>query len=214
MTMKLHILTFSPQCRKVMALASYLDSPVEVVLKEAGKFQQDPAYLALNPNGKVPVLEDGNESVWESNIILRYLAEKAGRDLWPKDAAAQREITKWQFWEASHLAPALLGVYFQRVIKKVLNLGEPDQALIEEKLGFSERFLKILDGELGKHDYVVGNQLSIADFSVGAIVETTSLSGIDISGYQHVQSWLERMCKLKGWGEIVPAEETNMPMAA
>lgn len=214
MTMKLHILTLSPQCRKVMALAGYLVSPLAVVLKEAGEFQQGPAYLALNPNGKVPVLEDESQALWESNVILRFLAEKAGSELWPKDADSQREVTKWQFWEANHLAPALLGVYFQRVIKKALNLGEPDQAVIDEKLGFSKRFLNVLDSELAKRDYVAGNALSIADFSIGAIVETTSLSGIDITGYSNVQDWLKRMRKLKGWDEIVPAEGTKLPMGA
>lgn len=214
MPMKLHILPISPQCRKVMALATYLNVPVEIVLKEPGKYQNDSAYLALNPNGKVPVLEDGNECLWESNVTLRYLAEKAGSDLWPGSAAAQREVTKWQFWEASHLAPALLGIYFQRVIKRVLDLGEPDQAFVEEKLGFSERYLKILDDELGKRDYVADSQLSIADFSVGAIVETTRLSGIDISDYQNIHHWLERQRSLTGWDEIVPNQETKMSKVA
>ncbi len=214
MTMKLHILGLSPHSRKTMALACYLDLPVEIAMPKLGEFGTDPAFLAMNPNGKVPVLEDGDSALWESNIIMRYMAEKVGSDLWPKDSAAQRTVTQWQFWEAGHFSPALLGVYFERVVKPAINMGDPDQKVIEEKLGFSERFLGVLDRRLSDRDYVTGNQLSIADFSIGAVTETTDLSQIDIAGYNNIQSWLGRMRALKGWEEARPSMETAMPVAA
>lgn len=214
MSMTLHILGLSPHCRKAMALACYLDAPVEIAIKEFGQFSKDPAFLAMNPNGKVPVLEDGDTYLWESNIILRYLAEKAGSDLWPQDPVAQRDVMQWQFWETGHFSQALLGIYFQRVIKPAINMGDPDQAVVEEKLEFSERFLNVLNGALGKRDFVAGEQLSIADFSIGAVTETTEMANIDISGYQNIQSWLKRMRALKGWSEAIPSAETSMPLAA
>lgn len=210
--MKLHILGLSPHCRKTMALAAYLELPVQIVIPEFGKFSTDPEFLALNPNGKVPVLEDDNTYIWESNVILRYLAEKAKSDLWPQDPDEQRIVTQWQFWEAGHFSQALLGVYFQRFLKQALNMGDPDQTVVEEKLGFAERFLKVLDAELSKHDFVAGDRLSIADFSVGAITETTEHSKIDISAYQNIQAWLKRMRALKGWSLATPSMETSMSL--
>ena len=214
MTMKLHILPMSPHARKVMALAEYLELPVEVVIPEFGTMQNDASFLQMNPNAKVPVLEDGDHAEWESNSILCYLAEKAGSDLWLQDTKQQHEIYRWLLWEASHYSPALLGVYFQKVIKPLLNMGEPDHDVIQEKLGFTERFAKVLDDRLARQAFVVGDNLTVADFSIGAITETTKLTQIDLSAYENIQAWLLRLRSLKGWSEITPARETSLPLAA
>ena len=93
-------------------------------------------------------------------------------------------------------------------------MGEPDHDVIQEKLGFTERFAKVLDDRLARQAFVVGDNLTVADFSIGAITETTKLTQIDLSAYENIQAWLLRLRSLKGWSEITPARETSLPLAA
>ena len=213
MSMKLHTIPLSPHCRKIMALIGHLDIPCKLVIYGPGA-SQNPDLLAVNPNGKVPALQDGDVHVWESNEILHYLAAKLGSDLWPKDSAQQREIRQWQFWESAHYSHAVLAIFFQRIIKSVLNLGAPNLSIVEENLGLVARYSNVLDDQLGKHDFIVGGAPTIADFSIGTVVMTTRQSDIDMSAYKNIQAWLERMEKFKGWDESIASQETKLPLVA
>src|SRR5262245_43523400 len=89
--------------RKVCAVARYLNSPVEFVRLDIGKGEhKTPSYLAINPNGKVPALEDGETKLWEANAIMCHLARKANSDLWPRDEAQQVEVLRWLSWNSEH----------------------------------------------------------------------------------------------------------------
>ena len=122
----------SPNCRKVTALLRHLDLGAEnKVVDLPGGEHLTPEFLSVNPNGRVPALVDGDLTVWESNAIIIYLAEKAGSDLWPDDAR-RLEIMRWLFWEQAHLMYATGIVFFQKLIKAMAGLGEPDQTRIDE----------------------------------------------------------------------------------
>jgi glutathione S-transferase len=89
--------------RKACAVAKYLGSPVEFVRVDLGKGEQKaPDYLAINPNGKVPALTDGETKIWEANAIMAYLARLTDSDLWPRDDDRQIEVTRWLSWSADH----------------------------------------------------------------------------------------------------------------
>lgn len=88
--------------RKACAVAKYLNAPVEFVRVDLRTGEQrKPPYLAVNPNGKVPALQDGKNLIWESNAIMGYLARSAGSDLWPNDAR-QIDVLRWLSWDAQH----------------------------------------------------------------------------------------------------------------
>ena len=90
----------SPNPRKACAVAKYLNSPVEFVHVDLAKGEnRTPEFLALNPNGKVPVLETDAGSLWEANAIMCYLARLAGSDLWPSDDR-QIEVLRWLSWDS------------------------------------------------------------------------------------------------------------------
>src|SRR5258708_31263756 len=94
--MKLYDFAFSPNCRKVRALAYELGIELEFLLVDLSKgAQRTPAFLAINPTGRVPVLVDGHLVLWESTAILRYLAGKARGALVPTPARAQPEVEPW-----------------------------------------------------------------------------------------------------------------------
>ncbi len=102
--MKLYVLPPSPRAFKVIALKNYLALDCEMQLVDLGKGDQlAPEYIAMNPNRKMPVLEDDGFVLWESNAILFYLASKKPESaLWPPDAKRQADVLRWLAWESAH----------------------------------------------------------------------------------------------------------------
>jgi glutathione S-transferase len=86
--------------------------------------QQTPAYLAINPNGKVPTLIDGERIVWEADAIMCHLAEQAGSDLWLRDIARQIDVVRWLSWNHQHFNRHGGELYFQHVNKSRFGLGQ------------------------------------------------------------------------------------------
>jgi glutathione S-transferase len=189
--MKLHDFPFSPNCRKVRAVAyelgiAFEHVPVDLVRGE----QRAPAVLARNPTGKVPVLEDGDLVLWESTAILRYLA--AGTALMPTGRRAVAEVDRWLAWQLAHLNPPMSKVAFERVVKRVTRQGAPDPAVIAAATADFEAMTAILDGALAGAEYVAG-PLSIADFSLAAHFSLAPACGLDLSRFARVESWLARL---------------------
>ena len=189
--MKLYDFPFSPNCRKVRAVAYELGIrfehvPVDLVRGE----QRSPAFLARNPNGKVPVLEDGELVLWESTAIIRYLA--AGTALLPDGRRQAADVDRWLCWQLAHLHPPMSRVAFERIVKRLTRQGAPDPAVIEAGSADFAAMTAILDGALAGRDYVAG-ALSIADFGLAAHYSLAPACGLDLSRFARVESWLARM---------------------
>jgi len=198
--------------RKACAVAKYLGSPVEFIRVDLSKGEhRAPAFLEQNPNGKVPLLVDGDLHLWESTAIMAHLAVKAGSDLWPSDAASQVEVLRWLSWDIAHFSRHGSSLYFEHVIKPWAGLGEPNPAAVEEATGFFLRFAAILDTHLATRDYLVGNKLSIADFGVGVLLPWAKEARLPVDDFANIQRWHERMMALPAWREPFPAP---LPVAA
>jgi glutathione S-transferase len=192
--------------RKVCALAKYLGSPVELVRVDLRKGEhRTPDFLAMNPNGKVPVLVDGDLVLWESTAIMVHLAVKAGSDLWPADAASQVEVLRWLCWDLTHFSRHAATLYFENVIKQYIGRGEPEASAVEEASGFFRNFAAVLDAHLATRDFVAGGRLSIADFSVGVLLPWAREIHLPIEEFPNLVRWHERMMALPGWREPFPA---------
>ena len=138
----------TPNARKACAVARYLNAPVEFVRVDLTKGEHKaPAFLAINPNGKVPALEDGEVRLWESAAIMCYLADRAGSGLWPKDAR-QIDVIRWLSWDAMHFSRHAGTLFFQQVVKPHFGLGDPDLAAIDEAMGFFRQFAGVLNSHL------------------------------------------------------------------
>lgn len=205
MTMKLYYAqTMNP--RKACAVAKYLGSPVEYIRVDLSRGEQrTPEFLALNPNGKVPLLVDGDKHLWESTAIMAHLAVKAGSDLWPSDAARQVEVLRWLSWDISHFSRHGGTLYFEHHIKPFLGLGDVNPTAVEEANGFYKRFAAVLDAHLAQREYLVGDKLSIADFGVGVLLPWMNEAKLPIQDFANVMSWHERMMALPAWREPFPA---------
>jgi len=190
--MKLYDFPFSPNCRKVRAVAYELGialDHVPVNLLEGAS--RTPAFLAKNPNGRVPVLEDGDLVLWESTAIIRYLAH--GSALVPGARGAAAEVDRWLAWQLAHLGPAMSKVAFERIVKPLTRRGEPDPARIAEGTSEFHALTAILDAALADREHVAG-PLTVADFALAAHYSLASACDLDVSHHPRVAAWLARIC--------------------
>jgi glutathione S-transferase len=192
--MKLYQVPLSPNCQKVVALAhevglALASVPVDVFRGKA----RTPEMLAKNPNGRLPVLEDGDFVLWESNAILAYLARKADRtDLAPTTTRDAADVDRWLAWGIAHFQPAIRKVAFERIVKKLAGLGAPDEALVKQGTEEFAVVAAVLDASLDGKDYVAG-RLTIADFGLAPYAALCESCGLDLSPYPNARRWLGRM---------------------
>src|SRR5215472_11894637 len=156
--MKLYDFPPSPNCQKVRAVLYELGLPFETVPVHLFKGEtRTPAYLAKNPNGRAPLLEDGDFLLWESNAILGYLANKSGTtQLAPTSARERADVERWLFWQGAHLGPAVRKVAFERLVKKFQGRTDIDLAAIDAGTADFATFSGVLDKSLGNKEYVAG----------------------------------------------------------
>jgi glutathione S-transferase len=192
--MKLYQLPVSPNCQKVIALAHEVGTVLELVRLDLFKGEaRTPAMLAKNPNGKVPILEDGDFVLWESNAMLAYIATKAGRsELAPTSLRERAEVERWTSWQGAHFSPAIRKVAFERIVKKLAGLGAPDEAVVKAGIDEFATVAAVLEQSLGNKEYVCG-RLTIADFALVPSAALTASCGLDVSPYPKATAWLERM---------------------
>ncbi|MBI4273961.1 MAG: glutathione S-transferase family protein [Rhizobiales bacterium] len=217
--MKLHSVVGSPNCRRVEAVANHLGQKLDIEYHDffAGDLRK-PEYLALNANGMVPLLADGAFTLWESNAITQYLADKAGSDtLFPRDPQRRADVVRWQCWELSHFNKAFGTLAWETVAKPTFNLGPTNHALVEIMRDNLKRFAAVLDRHLADRDYLVGNGITIADYSMITPEKFKEAIPFDWAPFANVNAYFERMRKVEHWTRTAPAnpaETGRKPKAA
>jgi glutathione S-transferase len=198
--MKLYNVNLSPNTLRVRAVAKELGIDLEIVDLDFRKGEnKTPSYLAINPNGKVPALVDGDFVLWESRAINAYLAGlKPERGLYPDDLKKRAVIDQWSYWQSIHLGPAIQRVVLERFLKRLFGMGEPDQNAIEAGLKEVAQFLPVLDANLAGKDWIAGD-LSLADFAVASTFIYRKPAGIPLDGNPNVAAWIERMEARPSW---------------
>jgi len=129
---------------------------------------KEPAYLAMNPNGLVPTLEEDGFLLWESNSIVRYLAGKYDKSgvLEPKDARQRALASQWMDWQLSVAGPAISGAFWGLIRTPP---EKRDHAAIKASQEKISEAMKILDAQLGKTEFVAGSSFSYGDIPVGVM---------------------------------------------
>ena len=198
----LYTASFSSNGRKTVALARHLGLCLEIV--EVNVYRGEgraPAFLAINPFGKVPTLVDGDLVLMESNAILVYLSEAHGEfRLWSQEPRARGEILRWLFWESAHWQPALTQVLRAHagpiMAPEFVQApdGEPQWASPE-----LARLLEHLEQRLRDSEHLAGSAATLADFSVAAMTIYFRRLGFPFSSYPAFCSWYERMHALPAW---------------
>ena len=206
--MKLHTFVGSPNSHKVEAVIRHLRLDVEVVHHDffAGDLRK-PDYLALNGNAMVPVLEDGGFVLSESNAIMQYLADKAlDGSLFPRDPQRRADVARWQFWELAHFNRAFGIVAFETFAKPRFGLGPINQALVEGALTSLARFAPVLEQHLRGRDFLVGDGITLADYSVIALEAYRPRTPFDWSPYPRINAYFDRMRLVEPWRRTAPED--------
>lgn len=192
--MKLYQFPFSPNCQKVVALAAEVGTSLQLATVDLFKGEsQTPAILAMNPNGKLPILEDGDFVLWESAAMLPYVAAKAGRaDLAPTTPRERAEVERWVAWQGAHFGPAIRKVAFERIVKKLTGRGTPDEAVVQTGIEEFAATASVLEQSLGSKEYLCG-RLTIADFALAPHAAIAASCGLDLGAYPKASAWLARM---------------------
>ena len=148
---------------------------------------KQPDYLALNPNGRIPTLVDGDTVLWESMAINLYLAAKYDGGLQPKSVEALGRATQWSFWVMTEIAKALLEYFFHTVI---LPEDQRDAAVPPAAAKQLAAPLAVLDSALEGRDYLVSDLFTVADLNVASVLSWALPARLDLSAFPNVARWL------------------------
>jgi glutathione S-transferase len=184
----------SVNVQKVVITLDELGLPYERIDagQEFGR-NRTPEFLAMNPNGMVPVIEIDDFILWESNAIVRYLAARYGIGrLWAESLEGRADADRWMDWQATILWPALRPAYFQ--IYRTPE-AERNARLLDESIAKTDALMQILDARLGDRDYLTGESFSIADIVLGVVVYRWLNMPIARSDYPALTAWYARMCR-------------------
>ncbi|CAB3694725.1 glutathione S-transferase family protein [Paraburkholderia rhynchosiae] len=201
--------------RKACAVAKYLGLPIEYVYVDLGKGEHTtPAYLALNPNGKVPCLVDGERSIWEADAIICHLAQRAESPLWPRGMQQQTDVVRWLSWNSQHLYRHSGSLYFEHLIKPAIGLGAPDSAKVAEAQGWFRKHAGVLDRHLKDRKWLLGDELSIADFSVAVPLPYAASAAMPLEEFPEVTRWHDRLNALEAWRNPFPSRPAHAAATA
>lgn len=186
----------SGNCYKIKLMLNLLGIEYQwVAVDILGGETETPEFLAKNPNGKIPVLElEDGTFLWESNAILNFLAD--GSQYLPGEPRLRTQVLQWQFFEQYSHEPYIAVARFIQFY-----LGMPEERLKEyrtlHKAGY--RALKVMEQQLQRTPFLVGDTCSIADIALYAYTHVAHQGGFDLESYPAIQQWLERVTQQPGY---------------
>lgn len=154
-------------------------------------------YLALNPNGRVPTLVDGDLPIWESHTILRYLAATYGADTyWSEDAAWRSQVDRWMDWSQSQFDASFMALFwgYYRTPEAKRNT-QANQRFAKQ----CQASILLLDSCLSDRDYLAGDHLSLADICIGALMYRYGNLDVTDALPPEVAKWYGRLCERKSF---------------
>ncbi|HXY76746.1 MAG TPA: glutathione S-transferase N-terminal domain-containing protein [Steroidobacteraceae bacterium] len=174
----------TPNGWKVSIALEEMGLPYEVRMIDFSTLEQRADwYVKLNPNGRIPTLDDDGFIIFESGAILIYLAEKTGKFL-PKDVQGRSRVIQWLMFQMSGVGPMMgqLNVFARYFPEKI-------QSAIERYQREVTRLFGVLDRQLATHEYIAGDY-SIADIALWPWVSGHDYSGVSVAEFASVQRWL------------------------
>jgi glutathione S-transferase len=190
----------SPNPQKIRFALNELGVECETVPVDLLKREHKTAeFLALNPCGRVPVLVDGDLSLWESHAILAYLGDKTGK-LWPTTAAGRADALRWMFFLTSAISPPATELAFNRIAVK-LSGGTPDEAAIARGEKALPEPIGILDQHLANKKWMLSDEFSLVDCDYGPVLNVIDRAGFSFNDFPRVRAYLEAIRSRRAWQE-------------
>ncbi|MGF6140323.1 glutathione S-transferase family protein [Pseudomonas laurylsulfatiphila] len=190
---KLYNFPRSGHAHRVELMLSLLKLPTELIFVDLAKGEhKQPAFLALNAFGQVPVIDDQGVVLADSNAILVYLAQKYGNGRWlPADPVGAANVQRWLSVAAG---PIAFGPARARLITV---FGAPYNA--EEVIAYAHTVLKVIDHELADTEYLVGTEPTIADVAAYSYIAHAPEGNVSLDEYRNIRAWLARIEALPGF---------------
>ena len=184
--------------RVAVAVARYLNSSVEYRRASPRDPGQREAFRPINPNTLVPVLVDGAHRLWETDAIACKLSALAGSDFWRTGSSAP-DMIMWISWSTHHLTRAASILYWENLIRPTYLKETPDRREVERGLREFREQAAILDAELTGRTWLVGDQVSYADFRVATALPFTDEAGLPTAEFANVMRWYDQLLALDAW---------------
>ena len=176
--------------RKVVLAAQWLGLPFERA--DAGLqfgVVKTPEYLAKNPNALVPLIEDGDFHLWESNVIVRYLCAKhSAGSLYPKELTQRFDAERWMDWQQTTLNPAGRNAFVQLLRTPA---DQRDAALVAQSVASTEPLLTLLDEHLSGRAFMAGDRFTMADIPIACDVHRWYGLPVDQTSRTHLERWYQ-----------------------
>jgi glutathione S-transferase len=153
----------------------------------------DPAFLAMNPHGRVPVIDDDGFVVWESHSIVRYLGARHGSGtIWPTDPAERSLADRWMDWSLATLQRDFMDLFwgYYRTPE-----AQRDRARIDESIARCDRHYRLLDRHLADRPYLAGGQFTMADIPAGTTLYRYFTLDLPRAPVPHVEAWYGRLAE-------------------
>jgi glutathione S-transferase len=207
--LKIYGRTTSFNVQKVLWLAEELSLKYKHI-ELGGKFGglDSAEFARLNPIKKVPVLVDGEHSIWESHTILRYLAAKYGDTAWYPPSFYERSLyERWMDWSQTLFQPAFMGVfwgYYRMVPKK------RDMSTVKRSLEKCSSCLEVVNHQLSTRPFLAGDSLTLADITVGAILYRLTEQGLDVPLPEITNNWYQGLKLRRGYQQWVMSDFSEL----
>lgn len=173
----------------------YEVQPLDMSKKE----QKSESFLKLNPNGKVPVLDDNGFVIWESAAIIQYLAEKYKPQLLGATPEEKGLIAQWMFWAMTEVQPPVVEILIQKLF---VPEDKRDLQLIEKRQAQLPNLLNILNKQLTNNKYLVAGRFTTADLTVGSVINTMLGLGTSLNDYPQIQAWFGEISHRPGFQKM------------
>lgn len=199
--MRLYHHPMSSNARRAVMTALHLGSKAELVFVDLAKGEQrKPEFLRLNPNGRVPVLEDDGFVLTESHAIMQYLADiTPGQTVYPTDVRARADVNRWLFWSAHHFTPAISVLNWENLVKPMIGAGPTDPAEVKRGEGLVTQCAQTLDAHLAGKEWVAQDRLTLADIALATPLMSTVPARLPVTGFANLQAWFRRVQDLDAW---------------
>lgn len=173
---------------------------------------REASYLARNPNGRVPLLTEGDYAIWESNSIVRYLAARFGDPgprgaggLWTADAAERGLADQWMDWQQTTLAPPMTTIFWGHIRTPP---EKRDLAAIGKAEGEAAAAWAIVEGHLARHEYLSGSRFGMGDIPVGAMAWRWFRLPVERPAMPSLARWFDALQRRPGYRKWIMVELT------
>jgi glutathione S-transferase len=193
----------SSNVQKVLWCCSEIGLPFERDENTGGPSRKDrtPAYLALNPNGLIPTIDEDGFILWESNVIVRYLCAKHSLGkLCPSDLRQRADVERWMDWQQTIIAPPM-GIAFRSLLRKPAEALPQDQ--IKAAVQRAGDGWRILNTRLADRPFVGGAALTMGDIALGNAVHRWFKLPVERPDLPNVRRWYDRFCERPGYREHI-----------